>query len=389
MTRCPVCYSEKVYKIVDILGVPVHCNRLWPTRDEALQAPRADINLSFCDYCTHVFNSAFDPKQVEYSPGYENSLHFSARFQEYALELARRLVNEYDLFGKNIIEIGCGRGDFLAMLCELGHNIGIGFDPSAPQDSPFNSRNADISIIRDYYSEDYSDLAPALVCCRHVLEHIENPVEFLKSVMTALGKDSSAILFFEVPNAMFTLKDLGIWDLIYEHFSYYTIESLQYLFTSLNCRVLHAESAFMDQFLCLDATGQDLAGPEIFPGKVDSSPVLRYVADFADHYHATIEKWRSFFEKVPPGARVAVWGAGSKGVTFLNVLNIIENVPHLVDINPSKQGLYVSGTGQQIISPAQLADEKPDIILIMNPVYKSEIRNTVGEIGLAPDFHVL
>ena len=38
------------------------------------------------------------------------------------------------MHNKNIIEIGCGSGEFIKLLCELGNNKGIGFDPSYKED---------------------------------------------------------------------------------------------------------------------------------------------------------------------------------------------------------------------------------------------------------------
>lgn len=391
VTACPVCSSEQVYQIMNIPNVPVHCNRLWPTREEALTAPRGDIELTYCTRCTHVFNASFDPKLVEYSPGYENSLHFSPRFQEYAQTLAKRLVNTYNLFGKKVVEIGCGRGEFLAILCNLGQNKGIGFDPSAPQGSPFEGHNTDISIIKDFYSEAYSWLEPDFVCCRHVLEHVKSPVEFVRSIQRTAGQVSDTTLFFEVPNAMFTLKKLGIWDLIYEHCGYFTQESLQFLFNSLSCRILHTQSEYMDQFLCLEAESQYSGKSILTPDEVSSSAtVWSYVQDFAYRYQELIEKWMSFFNQtISPKAKVAVWGAGSKGVSFLNFLNLTDQIAYLVDINPAKHGMYVPGTGQHVIGPAQLVEEEPDAIMVMNPVYEYEIREIIKTVGLSPELHLV
>ena len=73
---CPVCRSIDVRDIVMIQDVPVHCNLLWPDRDEALAAPKGDIVLVVCAKCGHIFNRAFDPALTEYNQAYENSLDF-------------------------------------------------------------------------------------------------------------------------------------------------------------------------------------------------------------------------------------------------------------------------------------------------------------------------
>ena len=74
------------------------------------------------------------------------------------------------------------------------------------------------------------------------------------------------------------------------------------------------------------------------------------------------------------GTKTVVWGAGSKGVTFLNVLKVESGIESVVDVNPHKHGHYVPGTGQNIVPPEFLQKYHPDKIIVMNPVYFDEIR---------------
>ncbi len=82
------------------------------------------------------------------------------------------------------------------------------------------------------------------------------------------------------------------------------------------------------------------------------------------------------------GIRPVVWGAGSKGVSFLNVLGTSGVIDYVVDINPHKQGCYIPGTGQQVVSPNALADIKPQVVIAMNPLYTDEIEKMIGERNL-------
>src|SRR5262249_45227237 len=140
------------------------------------------IALAFCQTCGFISNVIFDSGLMRYTAGYEEQQSFSARFNLFAQELARHLVDRYDLRNKSLVEIGCGKGDFLAMLCELGNNRGVGVDPSyipGRLTSPAADR---ITFIRDFYSERYSDLGGDLICCRHTLEHIPRTRRFVETV---------------------------------------------------------------------------------------------------------------------------------------------------------------------------------------------------------------
>jgi hypothetical protein len=82
--------------------------------------------------------------------------------------------------------------------------------------------------------------------------------------------------------------------------------------------------------------------------------------------------------------KVVVWGAGAKGVMFLNLLQLTtgSGVDCVVDINPRKQGHFVPLMGQRIVGPDLLLRNPPDLVIVMNPEYEREIRSTLNELGI-------
>ena len=85
------------------------------------------------------------------------------------------------------------------------------------------------------------------------------------------------------------------------------------------------------------------------------------------------------------GKRIVAWGAGARGVTFLNIFKDTR-IKYVVDINPHKQNMYVPGTGQKIVSPDFLKNYKPDYVILANPSYKQEIAGMLADLGLNPSF---
>jgi len=150
--------------------MPVFCNVLWDTRDTAVSCDRGDIVLGFCNACSFVFNTVFDPALVRYSQSYDNCLHFSGRFRDYADALAERLVERHGLHGKLVVDVGCGKGDFLKLLCEKGPNRGVGYDPSFEARDDIAALGDGVKIVNDYYSGAYAGHGGDFLCCRHVLE---------------------------------------------------------------------------------------------------------------------------------------------------------------------------------------------------------------------------
>lgn len=380
---CVVCGSRSQVPVVDIHAVPVYCNVLWPTREEALAAATGDICLTFCPGCGHFFNAAFDPGRVDYTANYDNSLHFSPRFSEYAGDLAERLVTTYGLQGKDIIEIGCGKGDFLALLCERGNNRGVGFDRSYEPDRGGEESRADITFVRDFYGERYAAYPADFVCCQHVLEHIEQPVEFLRDLRQCLGDRTGTVVYFEVPDAMFTIRSMGIWDLIYEHCSYFSRRSLARAFELAGFEVLALGESFGGQYLYIEARPGRVSASPAFEDGLDMEAVGRDVAAFDANYREMVARWRDRLGAWD--ADSVIWGAGSKGVTFLNVLREAGGIEYAVDLNPHKHGKYLPGTGQAVISPESLPGHAPGQVIVMNPLYRDEIQDMLRGLSVSAE----
>jgi len=384
---CPVCGSPETTDCIRISAVPIYCNVLHESRDAALSVPTGDMDLRFCGGCGHLFNAAFNPGQVDYNGEYENSLHYSDRFQEYANSLAQHLVALHELHDKTVIEIACGQGDFLQLLCALGGNKGIGFDPGHAPGRSQAVTGVDLTFIQDYFSDAYADFAADLICCRHALEHMHHPGDFLSMLRGVVGERATP-LFFEVPNALFTLKSLGIWDLIYEHCGYFSESSLRAVFVRNGFRVKRVQTAFGGQFLsihCLPAEGVEKTA-QIGASGGDLAPL---VEQFAHQYNDKVARWRMRLRDLRAnGRRIVLWGAGSKGVNFMNVLKISDEVECLIDLNPHKHGRYIPGTGHEIRSPQALTEHQPDAVIVMNPLYREEIGRDLLAMGIEAEILV-
>lgn len=358
-------------------GLPVFCNALYPNAAEAKAAPRGDIDLWFSPETGYLWNAAFDPALVAYSPRYENALHHSPRFSSYASQLAERLISRYHLHGKRIVEIGAGEGNFLALLCELGDNTGIGYDPSYDPARPKVVSSKRVHIEPRYYPTD-APLDVELVVCQHVLEHVSEPAGLIAGVRRTLGP--GAAVYFEVPDATYMVSELAVWDLIYEHHSYFAAPTLAGLFEDSGFALVEVGRSFGDQYLYLEARPAAGPVPPTSP-RAELDKLAELVERFDDHLRSLLGRWRARVEELVASGPTAIWGAGSKGATFLNLIPAAAEIAAVVDINPNKAGLFVPGTGHQIVSPSYLRDHSIDHVLVMNPLYLDEIGQQLHALG--------
>ncbi|NOK63087.1 MAG: methyltransferase domain-containing protein [Chloroflexi bacterium AL-W] len=405
-TACPVSSSNDTSVIVEIPRAPVNCNSLYETCEAALQALQGKIQLAYSRQSQHIFNQAFDPELMEYNIRYENSQHFSPRFRTYAHDMAAQLIERYQLRGKHIIDVGCGKGEFLTLLADMAEGHGTGFDPSFVPDrvadtdgitynaltgaDPSASSNevttfrfGRTTFVRDYYSMRYASTPVDLMCSRHVLEHIPEPNAFLHDLRQIIGNRYHTALFVEVPNAGYMVRNMAIWDIIYEHCSYYSVGSLARVLHTNGFEVQRVNEVFGEQFLAIEALPQVSTTSAETPTWDGAATMDREVVAFAENFQQKVDYWTEALERsVATGKRAVVWGAGSKGVMFLNTMRVPDAVDYIVDINPRKHGMFVAGAGQKIVPADFLREYQPDTVIIMNAIYVDEIRQQLDQIGV-------
>jgi hypothetical protein len=380
---CPACDAPNMDVFYEQDSVPAHSVLLLPNREEALAYPTGDLRLAFCRACGFIWNLAFDVALNEYSQRCEETQGFSPHFRAWLRGLAEEFVERYDLHGKDVLEIGCGKGEFLALVCELGAGHGTGIDP-AYVPGRLESAAADrLTFLTALYSEAYGHLVGDAVVCRHTLEHIAPVAEFVRSVRSSLTDRDDVILFFELPDTLRVLREAAFWDIYYEHCSYFTPGSLTRLFRREGFDPIDLRLDYADQYILLDTRPGTGRGPAL-PLEDDLAETARLVEHFRPVSSERVQELATMIRAVHAGdGRAVIWGAGSKGVAFLTTLGVSEEIEYAVDIDPYKQGMFMAGTGHEIVAPAFLADYRPDLVLVMNPVYTDEIGRELESMGLA------
>ncbi len=389
-SSCPSCGAPGLKEFYEVRHVPVHSCLLLSDLQEALDFPWGDVVLGFCMRCGFISNMVFDGALQNYSPGYEDQQCFSMTFNAFSDELVGRLVTKYDLHNKNIVEVGCGKGDFLVSVCERGNNRGVGIDPSFVPgriQSPAVNR---ITFVQEHYSDRHACFQGDFVCSRHTLEHIPATREFAQTMRRAIGDRLQTVVFIEVPDTTRVLREQAFWDIYYEHCSYFTLGSLARLFRSCGFDVTDLYLEFEDQYLLLEGHPAASATVPRLPQEIDLEQTARDVATFAQHIGEKLEGWRRRLAQIRSDRRRAViWGSGSKCVAFLSTLGVLDEVACVVDINPHRHGKFLAGSGKQILPPDALCEYKPDMVIVMNPVYAGEIRQSLQEMDLNPEMVTL
>lgn len=383
---CPACSHEEAEVFYEAASVPTNSCILMDTPGAARSYPKGDIQLAGCGACGFIWNQAFDPALTEYSGRYEETQGFSETFNTFHEALAHSLIQKHDLRGKDILEIGCGKGEFLTLLTKEGLNRGVGFDPGYQPGRTDGETGEGPHFIQEFFSEDHGHFEADFICCKMTLEHIHQPQSLLKAVHRCAVNRRDSLVFFQVPDVGRILKECAFEDIYYEHCSYFDAQSLAGLFRRLGFSVLSVDSVYDGQYLTLEACIRDPERDGTPEGNVGNSPDLSGISSFSAGVRTKVLEWKDRLEGFGrDGRRVVLWGSGSKAVSFLTTLGASHTVHSVVDINPHRHSHFMPGTGHPIVAPEALPQISPHVVIILNRVYTREITESLLGMGLSPE----
>jgi SAM-dependent methyltransferase len=363
---CPVCGRPDPMPSVERAAIPVFQNVTYADAEAAAAAPTGRFVLATCRGCGFSYNGAFEPDRVVYDETYDNHVASDA-FRDYYRSLAAMLIERFGITGGCVYDIGCGKGEFLEIFHGLAPQVrAIGIDPSCTPREDGNFR-----LIRAPFSAELLAGDAKLVLLRHVLEHLAEPVAFLKELRAAMP---DVPLFIEVPDLDWILDEDAFWDFCYEHCNYFTLPSLARACREAGFTVEAQSRSFGAQYqwaLCHPA-------PAPHGATGDAGDALARVGAYAVREGGRIE---ALTELARARGDVAIWGMATKGVLLSNILPRGLTAGG-VDMNEGKQGRFVAGSAVEVHPPAWLR-ERPagSTVLVMNPNYAAEIAATVRDIG--------
>ena len=380
--QCPLCESRRLTRFLQRKQVPVHQNLVVGSAHAARSVTRGELDLAVCEDCGFILNRAFDLARLTYGEDYDNTQSCSAYFDAYLDGLVDDMVRRQAVCNSNIVEVGCGKGQFLRKLVSFpgANNKGYGFDPSYV--GPDTDLDGRLAFRRCYYDASCIDVAADVVVCRHVIEHVPEPMALLRSLRAALGHSPGVRVFFETPCVEWILRNRVLWDFFYEHCSLFTAGSLSLAFRCAGFAVERVEHIFGGQYLWLEARLDDAA----LPAEQGPAETAALAKAYGEEVEALRLHWQARLLELGLDGKVALWGAGAKGATFANLVDPdCSLIDCVVDLNPNKQGAHIPGTGHPIIAPAELPLRRVKSAVLMNPNYRDENLRLLAAAGIELD----
>ncbi|RMF90864.1 MAG: methyltransferase domain-containing protein [Nitrospinota bacterium] len=353
---CPACGHQVAVPFYEGGAQPL-ATLAWPrSAEEARSMKRLPLAFRRCVECGHVYNTAFDYKEVPYSQNPNRMFNRGRLWQEHLCRVRNLIVERLPPY-PTVIEIGCGDGHFLQALAQAGPaGYYIGFDPN----SAAGTATHQVEIHRTLFDPltHLAEYRPDMIISRHVLEHLMNPLGFMQLLAFAASwHEVEADLFLEVPCIDRVFETGRTTDFYYEHNSHFTTTSFTHLLQRCADVVELVERGYNDEVI------YGLARIGVHPAQARCA---REAIAFRNQALAMRTTIRQTLEQyIAAGKTIAIWGGTGKAAALINSLGLdADRFPLVVDSDPEKVGTFVPGTGQEIRFRDHLLLQPADIILI-------------------------
>lgn len=344
-----------------------------PEDDRALVEFRLRMNFTL-DF---LENDKFDPSLVAYDEDYQNSVAQSPTFIKHLQQVSDLISQNFDK-STRIIEVGCGKGDFINVLEQNGFTELVGFDTAYEGE---NKR------IKRRYLDDGEQTEAQLVILRHTLEHIPQPYDFLSKLKQI--NQNRGYIYIEVPCLDWIRTNNAFFDIAYEHVNYFSLNALTALF---NNKYLAKGHLFGHQYIFVIAKLEDIS--EDFEREYNNPANWEY-ADFKKLFPRFLSFLHEVEKKAQNAPQVFLWGGAGKAGSFLHhckylAPELLRKLVFAVDINPKKVGKYLPSSLVRIASKDEFfyRASNLDLLLIANPVYTDEIMEELERRNLS-DLEIL
>lgn len=286
----------------------------------------------------------------------------SAEMRAFRLQQFGAWVAGHDLAGKPVLEVGCGQGEYLALLREAGVDA-WGLEHRAA--SVAHCQTQGLQVLQGFMEGPETRLAGPGVpghfdgfAILNFLEHIPAAHRTLAGIAAHLSPGASGLV--EVPNFDMILKAGLFAEFIPDHLHYFTQATLTGLLERSGFEVLECRPEWHDYVLSATVRKRQ---------PLDLSRLNQ-------RQHALADEFRRFLAGFAPG-RVAIWGAGHQALALISLMGIAPHIRYVLDSAPFKQGRYTPATHLPIVPPERLAEGEVDAVIVLAASYSDEVLRTL------------
>jgi SAM-dependent methyltransferase len=382
-TTCRFCGATVDGVFADLGSSPLANSYLSAERVNAME-PFYPLRALVCGECFLVQLEEFETPQAIFSE-YAYFSSYSSSWIEHSRRYSEQMIERLALNGdSHVVEIASNDGYLLQFFHERQIPV-LGIEPAAnvakvalQKGIPTLVEFFGVQTARSLAGESSADL----LLGNNVLAHVPDLNDFVAGMKVLLKP--GGVITMEFPHLM-SLMAGNQWDTIYhEHFSYFSFLTVSRVFAAHGLRLFDVQElpTHGGSLRIFGAHADDPGKPETDAARELREREREAGLESLDTYlgygrrvEADKRQILSFLiDLKQQGLRVVGYGAPAKGNTLLNYCGVRQDfIDYTCDLNPHKQGHFLPGSHIPIRSPDTLADDKPDVVLIMPWNLKDEI----------------
>lgn len=352
--KCILCGNKENFaSLIKLDNMPASAQKI-PTFDQLQDEKGITLELVQCMKCGLV---QFNCTAVDYYKDVIRASGSSTTMRDLRTNQYKDFIHFFDLENKKIIEIGCGRGDFLQFLNGFPVDFyGIENNKNLADEA----RKKGLKVIDGFADNTLSSLAEGpfdAFLSFNFLEHQPNPNSMLKAIYDNLTPEGCGII--TVPSLEYILENNGYYELIRDHIAYYTFETLELLCNNNGFKVLKKEIINKDTISFYVKKRS----------KIDFTKIKQNTDILNKQLNSIINKYN----------KIAIWGASHQAFTLAATSKLGAKVKYIIDSSEFKQGKFSPSSHIKIVSPDYYFTEPVDAILIVAPGYTNEITKIIKE----------
>ena len=312
----------------------------------------SDLNLFQCSSCGLV---QLSEKPVSYYKEVIRASSFSDEMKKFRGEQFVSWVDKYNLKGKSILEVGCGRGEYLSILKQTEVSLAHGIEYS--KESVSSCINSELSVTKGFFGDENFVLPKQKYdgfICLNFMEHWPDPNRVLEHLKHNLSEGAVGII--EVPNFDMILKQGLYSEFISDHLFYFTKDTLTFMLNYNGFEVIECSVIWHDYILSAVVRKRK---------RIDLSLLKSRKLNVETELNSFIDK----FEK----KEVAIWGAGHQSLAVMSLAKLENKIRYVVDSAPFKQGKYTPATHFPIVAPIELVNNPVKAVIIIAASYSNEV----------------
>lgn len=315
-----------------------------------------DLAIYQCSCCGLVQH---DLPPVTYYRDVIRAIAFSEEMRRFRVVQLSEWVARHGLRDKRVLEVGCGRGEYLELLQAAGLEGVCGLEHSA--DSVAHARQRGFEVHQGYLAPGFTDPWKERFDAFAIfsfMEHWPDLSASLRSLRGALTAD--AIGLIEVPNFEFIVESGLYSEFTVDHIFYFDRDTLRGVLECNGFQVLSVEPVWRDYILSAQVRRRTPIDSTAFVAK--QSRIVRELQDYAARFDRD---------------DVAVWGAGHQALAVMSMAGLQDRVSHVLDSAPFKQNKFAPGTGLPIRAPETLRQDQVRAVIVMAAAYSDEVVRTI------------